>query len=429
MKSVYKIIILLLCIFAGININAQPMDTPENLSGEIWKTPNEDFMVQFFENGIYEIKEKYRYYSEKSQKGGIGYEIRTAVISGTYRIADSSIFFRDEKYVIPVVEIKIGSTERVDINYVHPITSIRIDKKTSENGYDVTFFGGYTKSYNSAAAPPQPGAKGATETLIRTKSIQQQKIDELLAKLNSWVLDTSGAFEADAYERPYAHPDYTSDGEIGGWVSACKRELYQLGATVVWNEKKKMYELETNQHLIARRSFAEVYVYKMLYQSAKAPNDYFLRFSVKNTGKRSMGFHLSHPNNIFYANQWGKYSQPYRGVVDESRLVFKQEDLSLLTRQYNEVALEMIKPDELMDYYINLEGSDDELVLDHEPGFLIVTIDGQMKFTNGKDVELISLENEADDVRAIVFPLPAPTKSIPEKQWISIDKKIKKIDY
>jgi hypothetical protein len=428
MKPIYKIITSLLCIFASINTNAQPMDIPENLSGEIWKTPNEDFIVQFFENGIYEITEKYRYYSEKSRKGSVGYEIRTAVISGTYKIADSAIFLNDEKHVIPVVEIKMGSTERVEINDVHPITSIKINKKTSENGYDVTFFGGYKTSSGSAPTHSQPAAKRAKKTLIRTKPIQQQKIDELLDKLNSWVLDKSGAFEADAYERPYAHPDHTSDGEIGGLVSACKSALYQLGATVVWNEKKKMYEFETNQHLIARRSFVEVYVDKMLYQSENAPNDYFLKFTIKNTGKQSLGFHLSHPNNIFYANQWGEYSQPYRGVVDESRMVFKQEDLSPLIRLYNEAALKMIKPDELMDYYINLKSSDDKLV-DHKTGFFIVTIDGQMKFTNGKDVELVSLESEVDEVRAIVFPLPAPIKSIPERQWISIDKKIKENRY
>lgn len=255
------------------------------------------------------------------------------------------------------------------------------------------------------------------------KVSQQQKIDSLLEKLNNWGLDNSGVLDVDAYERPYAHLGYISSGETGGWVNSLKNQLYQLGATVFWNEKKKLYELENNWHLIARRQFVAVYVDRTLYQSEKAPAEYFLKFSIRNTGKYPIGFNLSYPNNIFYANQWGKYSQPYRGEVDESRVIFKEEDLVSLKAKYKEGALKMIKSKGQLDYFVNVDGNTDNMVLADKNDFLIVTIDGQMKFTDGKETELITLEKSDDEQqRSIVFPLPVNTKFIAGKQVIFVNK-------
>jgi hypothetical protein len=263
----------------------------------------------------------------------------------------------------------------------------------------------------------------ARKNVISVNKVSQQRIDSLLEKLNNWVLDKSGVFDVDAYERPYAHQGYISSGETGGWISSLKNQLYQLGATVVWNENKKLYELENNRHLIARRQFVAVYIDKTLYQSEKAPGEHFLKFSIKNTGKRTIGFNLSHPNNIFYANQWGKYNQPYRGEIDESRVIFKQEDLVSLKAEYKEGALKMIKSNGQLDYFVNLDGNTDNMALADKNGFFIVTIDGQMKFTDGKEIELITLEKSDDEQqRSVVFPLPINAKFIAGKQMIFVNK-------
>ncbi|UIR57533.1 hypothetical protein LZQ00_06860 [Sphingobacterium sp. SRCM116780] len=381
------------------------MDITADLSGEVWQLVYSNPKVQsrtysFFDNNKFEMKEWYN-----------GSNYYYVVAKGTYLFVPETneIFFN-------IKDLWWDNKPETSNKKVYN-NSFKITQRESDSLYNIQFFGSYIKDKSGKLGKLIVQNKlWLPNQMIRIKS-KKQEINKLLQKLNSWSSEN-----LDSYERPFAYPNYVSSGETDGWVTSHKNQLYQLGATVIWNEKKKLYELETNQHLIARRQFVEVYIDKMLYQSEKVPVAYFLKFSIKNTGKQTIGFNLSHSNNIFYANQLGKHTQPYRAVVDERRIIFKREDLTSLITQYNNGTLKMIKPNEQQDYFINLDGDRNKMVLDDQNVFFIVTIDGQMKFTNGKDVALISLENEEDQVRAIVFPLPATAKSVPENQLLFINK-------
>ena len=406
------VLIILLSFFTSIN--AQILDIPEDLSGEVWKIicpPN-----TICKNTIYKFQKNNRFeMNEWFDGSNFGY----VSTKGNYRFyqPNNEIYFIADSISIDNIQQALNSELREKSNH-----NFKLIQQENDSIYSIQKF--------TNVDSDRDGKRITTREVYPVQKIQrtkptQQNIEKLLAKLNSWVANNVGANDVDAYERPYAHPNYISSGETNAWVNSLQRQIYQLGATIIWNEKKKIYELETNQHLIARSEFVEVYVAKTLYQSEKAPAEYFLKIIIKNTGKEMIGFNLSHQaNDIFFANQWGKYAKPFREEINERRIVLENKNLTPVIQQFKDGLLQTIKPNEQLDYYINVNDSNSKLILDDKTGFFIVTIDGQMKFTDGKTVELISMENQEDEVRAIVFPMPANIETATEKRWIFLTKAI-----
>jgi hypothetical protein len=73
------------------------------------------------------------------------------------------------------------------------------------------------------------------ETCASSSTQQQQ---EYLDKLNDWDKE-----ELDVVERPEMYPGRKASGETGGWIVTWKSELRRVGMSVIWDPKKRKYEV------------------------------------------------------------------------------------------------------------------------------------------------------------------------------------------
>jgi hypothetical protein len=173
-----------------------------------------------------------------------------------------------------------------------------------------------------------------------------------------------------------------------------------------------------SEQLIYKGTFVEVYVEKVIYHSLKYEN-FLMKFSIKNISNNTVGIDLSDYWKVIYPNQWGLSKKPYREVVDERQLIpDKVIDKSELLNKFKNNKLTYIKPNETLEYYRDWNGSGEKIELNSMDEYLIISVDGQLIVTDGKDLEHITLIDAKETERVIVLGFPLLNKTIPENTLI-----------
>lgn len=174
----------------------------------------------------------------------------------------------------------------------------------------------------------------------------------------------------------------------------------------------------TCQHLIYKGRLVELYVEKAIFHST-TDNNFLMKFTVKNISSKNIGIDLTDYWKVVYPNQWGIYDKPYREVVDEEQIIPDNSiNKTEIIKKYQDNSLTMIKPDETIDYYRDWNGSGETVELKDNDKYLIISFDGQLLFTDGEQIEHLTMNETKEENRVIVLNYPISHLSIPEKSVI-----------
>ena len=173
----------------------------------------------------------------------------------------------------------------------------------------------------------------------------------------------------------------------------------------------------SSEQLIFRGQLVEVYVEKAIYHSPTSIN-FFMKFSIKNIGSKTIGLDLTNYQNVFYPNQWGFYNKPYREIIDEEMII---PDTTInkteILKKFKDNSLTMITPNETIEYYRHWNGSGEKIESKNEE-YLIISIDGQLTFTDGEQCKHLTLNDAEESKRVVVLSHPIYHKTIPENSLI-----------
>lgn len=204
-----------------------------------------------------------------------------------------------------------------------------------------------------------------------------------------------------------------------------------FGATIIASCGQTSNNIKSNQnsmivtqidtiskHLIYKGRLVEVYAEKAIFHSPTNKN-FLLKFTIKNISNKTVGLDLTDYWKVIYPNQWGFYKKPYREVIDELQIIpDKTIDTIEILKKFKDNSLTMIKPNETVEYYRDWNGSGEKVESKNKEDYLIISVDGQLLFTDGEQLEHLTL-NQADETkRVIVLNYPINHKTISEKSLI-----------
>jgi hypothetical protein len=139
---------------------------------------------------------------------------------------------------------------------------------------------------------------------------------------------------------------------------------------------------------VARGEFADVEVERRLYER---PDDdrFFVRVRITNKTDRELGVELGE-SSVIYPNQWGVHPVDHRTIIDERRRDFRElsdEQKSQLLRAFGTEALFEIRPKQSITYLRAFEGANCRRQSAAETGYLIVSLDGRLLVTDGREID------------------------------------------
>ena len=184
---------------------------------------------------------------------------------------------------------------------------------------------------------------------------------------------------------------------------------------LLFNNYDKGSVMNNTKNLILKGHFVDIFVDKVIYHS-KITNNFLLKIIIKNTSEKTIGIDLSDYWKVLYPNQWGIYNKSYRDEINEIRItpddnIDKKE---VLFKYINGKGLRFIKQGESIEYYREWNGSGEKINLIDANKYLIISIDGQLLTTDGKDVENVVCK----DIIEVVFSYPIKEKIIDNRSLI-----------
>ncbi len=179
---------------------------------------------------------------------------------------------------------------------------------------------------------------------------------------------------------------------------------------------------DENWQMLASNAWATVSVERTLYEKAGHPN-FFVHVVVANQTKRKVGVDLSSYWKVIRPNQWGMNEQNHRGVIDESRLSRAKLDDTMRERlktAYDAGTLKLVDSHAKLDYYVNFNASGRKDIEKLQGRYCLVVMDGEIFFTDGRDVEVLSLW-EQEQAREVAISTPIIWKSLPKDATLVLD--------
>lgn len=106
-------------------------------------------------------------------------------------------------------------------------------------------------------------------------------------------------------------------------------------------------------------------------------------------------------------------------MVDETQIISdKTIDTSEILKKFKDNSLTKIKSNETLEYYRDWNGSGEKGELKNKEEYLIISVDGQLLFTDGEQLEYLTLDKADEAKRVIVLNYPINHKTISEKSLI-----------
>ena len=161
---------------------------------------------------------------------------------------------------------------------------------------------------------------------------------------------------------------------------------------------------------IARDAGVIVAVEHVLYETAGDPH-FFVRVRIESA--RGVAVDLRNYHEVFYPNQWGASETPQRTEINERRRVLPPFDPAPVLADHAAGTLTPIAAGGTLDYYeeFNASGRADVDAQTRGAVFVIVTMDGQLRVSDGKTAERLAPSSDA--AREVAIPTPVVWKSIP----------------
>jgi protocatechuate 3,4-dioxygenase beta subunit len=172
-------------------------------------------------------------------------------------------------------------------------------------------------------------------------------------------------------------------------------------------------------HRLATGELASVDVERTLYEK-EGQRHFFIRVRITNLANRPVGIDLNNYWKVTYPNQWGMENADHRTDIDERRMVPKDLDAAAreeLLAAFRTGGLTTIPPGKSIDYYreFNASGRADVDAQEKQGKYLIVSLDGVLRLTDGEGVEQVSCAwgRKTQAPTDLVIPTPVPWRAIP----------------
>jgi len=179
-----------------------------------------------------------------------------------------------------------------------------------------------------------------------------------------------------------------------------------------------------NWHTVTEDERVSVAVERVLYERPES-DPFLVRIRVTNRATRKIGLALDYGQG-FHPNQWGIHKTDQRGIIDEERMIPGSrtvEKQTELIKAFAGGALTMIPPNQSITYFRDFNGStgrSGRREIERQAnlvGFLIVSIDGQLFYTDGQSLHDVHCEWKGDfgpDNTDVVLKLPITWKTLPK---------------
>jgi len=164
---------------------------------------------------------------------------------------------------------------------------------------------------------------------------------------------------------------------------------------------------------IAQDKWVRVSVERVLYKKPQG-DGFFVHIRVDNESGRRLGVDLRDPFNVIYPNQWTIQPRPERRSIDEGRIQRRPDvDRNALLRDFRDGHLTGFS--DYLDYFREFDGKSSEPTNSDSGRYLLISMDGRLVFSDGKAIDVISLEwgSQTTDAQTdVVVPLPIKWNSV-----------------
>ncbi len=174
------------------------------------------------------------------------------------------------------------------------------------------------------------------------------------------------------------------------------------------------------QQLFYFGKMAVISIDKQLYVSDTS-DFFYIHVSIKNSSGNVLGIDLTSPQYLLFPNQWQFSDTIFRRVIDETQIIPDEVNAARATELAGKLKankLTTILPAQTFDYYTEFNADmpgDDAQV---NGAYLIVSIDGQMFFTDGTNMEHVKCNGDLNVDRELALKCPLVWKKISDKQNI-----------
>jgi len=154
----------------------------------------------------------------------------------------------------------------------------------------------------------------------------------------------------------------------------------------------------------------------VLYEKKGHP-DFFIRVELQNQSSHDIGVDLSEKWMVVYPNQWGGSDLNHRTIIRERSPFQKKLDAQLRARlmdAFRSKRLTMLPPGKSVYYYTNFNASGRKEIEAAEGKFILISIKGQLCFTDGADV----WDDQPGFDRDLVIQKPVTWATVPENAMV-----------
>jgi hypothetical protein len=164
---------------------------------------------------------------------------------------------------------------------------------------------------------------------------------------------------------------------------------------------------------VASGRLATVQMERVLYE-ATGSTDFWVHFRVHNRSAAPLGVQLEPGWQVLFPNQFGASQVDHREVIDERRLVVPPLDAAArrgLEEAWRGQRLISVAPGGDRDYFRPFNGAGRAQIDALEGPFVIISVDGELRLTNGEEVE--QLRPAEGSGREVAFPVPVRWREVP----------------
>ncbi|MBI5219860.1 MAG: hypothetical protein HY958_13115 [Bacteroidia bacterium] len=171
----------------------------------------------------------------------------------------------------------------------------------------------------------------------------------------------------------------------------------------------KIKKQQIDQHLYYEGKLADVYIDKMLYLHSSTPS-FLAKITIKNKTSRQLGVDLGDYWKVVYPNQYGIHNAPRRDEINEGRIIpdsLNKKKKDALKKAFKENTLTLIPPNGKIQYYRDFNSGKKENLLIKKEEFLIISFDGQLFITDGKEeFERVFVKDGPNEKTDLVIKYP-----------------------
>jgi len=191
--------------------------------------------------------------------------------------------------------------------------------------------------------------------------------------------------------------------------------LIIIGSSFAYNKKSNPAIDQNQWHQITKGKLAAVYVEKVLYEFENSPF-FLVKFRIVNLSAGKIGVDLRDYFNVFYPNQWSVNETKQRFLISERRIIPEIIDEKFqiqISSDFKNGNLTILPPHKEIFYYREFNAGGRKDIEEKDGNYFMLSLDGQLFFTDGDIVENINCSWEDESVKTdLVLPLPIIWKKI-----------------